>query len=255
MKKKAGVVALVIAITITNSIFGGWWDNFMLGFRGFVVDTAGIDSAMSAAHESHDYFRRHGERVDFMIEDIDAVSLKARELDVYRIEITEMFIGSLSLFRSIVYEQNEGVIKVDVTPYRETVGWTAQIEPLPFGTYHIITEDGETTILMESEGQKSAVRATDAPAVYDKLMSYGIERLIDYNAFKQDGISCYEAARVREYSTLSSTTYYPGIFLREYQSRPGAYYMETNDGYRHIVEAYFHYSKVNGEVPLLGDYQ
>jgi len=250
--------SVVYVISFTNSIFGGWWDNLMTPFRGILVDTAGAGSAMSAARESKDYFRRHGERVDFMFEDIDMVSLKTRGLDVYRIEITEMFIGKLSLFRSIVYEQNKNIIKVEVTPYRGTASWTAQIEPLPFGTYYIVaelTENGETCILMEKGGQKSAVRASDATALYDKLLSYGIERIIDYNAFKQDGISCYEVARVREYSTPSNTSYYPGIFLREYLSMPGGYYMETNSGYRHIIEAYFHYSRVNSAVPRLSDYQ
>ena len=169
----AAFFAVVFVISFTNSIFGGWWDNLMLGFRGLIVDTAGTGSAMSAARESHDYFRRHGERVDFLFEDIDAVSLKTRELDVYRIEITEMFIGDLNLFRSIVYEQNKSVIKVEVTPYRGTVSWTAQIEPLPFGTYYVVTElteNGETYILMEKGGQKSAARAQDAPALYDKLL-------------------------------------------------------------------------------------
>jgi hypothetical protein len=250
LKIIAGVIGWVIAITITNSIFGGWWDKLMIPFRG-----GSLESAISAAHESHDYFRRHGERINFLFEDIDAVSLKTRTLNVYRIEITEQFIGYLSLFRSIIFERNEGVIKVEVTPYRGTADWTAQIEPLPFGTYYIVTEDGETYILMETDEQKSAVRAADASALYDKLLSYGIERLINYNAFKQDSISCYEAARVREYSTLSNTAYFPGIFLREYQSMPGGYYMEQSDGYRHIIEAYFHYSRVNSTVPRVNDYQ
>jgi hypothetical protein len=254
IKTIAALFAVVFVIAFTNSIFGGWWDNLMLGFREVIVDTKGVDSAMSAAHESKDYFRRHGERVDFLFEDIDMVSLKTREIDVYWIEVWEQFIGKSTLRRLVVFDQNQNVIKVEITSHGEGVDWTAEIELLPFGTYYIITESGENYILTERDGQKSAVRASDATALYDKLMSYGIERLIDYDAFKQDGISCYEAARVREYSTLSSTAYFPGIYLREYQSRPGAYYMETNDGYRHIIEAYFHYSKVNSTAPRLGDY-
>ena len=255
LKIMAGIVTLMLAITITNSIFGGWWDSLMTGFRGLLVNIGGTDSAVSVAQESHDWFRRHGRHVDFLFEDIDAVALKTRELDVYRIEITEKLIGRSSLFRSIIFEQNKDVIRVEVTPYRATAGWKAQIEQLPFATYYIVAGKGENYVLMEADGHKSAARASDIAALYDQLLSYGIERIIDYSAFKKDGISCHEAASVREYSTLSGTAYYPGIFLREYQSRPLGYYMEKNHGHRHIIEAYFNYSGVNNTVPKLGDYQ
>ena len=257
------IVAVGIIFVLLNSFFM-WFEGIALPFRSWFVDNVGgQDSAMRAAHESDKYFRSNGEKIEFLFEDIDAVAVKARELDVYKIEITERFVGDkTSMHRDIVFESNEGVIKVNVKPSHVPASPVdfikAEINSLPFGTYYIITENGETYILIEADKKKSAVKVADNKTLYDKLLSYGIEKIIDYNAFKRNDVSCYEAAKVREYSTPDPDGMegYPGNYLREYQSMPGGYYIKVDrGGYKHEIKADFYYSKVNSKIPQLSDYQ
>ena len=261
-----GIAAILaaLAILVYGSVavmrFFGWTEGIFAPLRG-----------ISSAHETDDYFRRHGERVDFLFEDIDAVSIKINEISVYKIEVREMFQddrGWSTMQRDIIFEQNEGVIKIEVKPEqapdenrRGTSDFYdrvfAEIDLLPFGTYHIITEDGERYIL--TENPKSAVRAADNPALYDKLMSFSIERIIDFEELKRNDLSCFEAGRVREYSTADKDMGhlgYAGMFLREYESTPGGYLMKYHaDDILHEIRAMFFYSKVNSKIPRISDYR
>ena len=254
-----GFFAVLIVLTSVFTDFVDWTEGLFAPRRG-----------ISAAHETDDYFRRHGERVDFLLEDIDAVRIKINEISVCKIETREMFQDTRiwsTVQRDIVFEQNEGVIRVEVKPVQipneNRRGTSAfydrvfeEIDLLPFGTYHIVTEDGEKYILTEQP--KSAIRAADNPVLYDKLMSFSIERIIDFEELKNSNLACFEAGRVREYSAsnIFGLSPYAGMFLREYEAIPGGYLMKYHDDdFLHEVRAMFFYTGVNSRVPRINDYR
>ena len=280
----AGLLA-VLAVLVYGSMalmgFFDWSERVTLPVREWF----GGKPAMSVAYEDDGYFRKFGTRVDYLTEDIETLAIRSMGITEYKIIITERIAdlnyGALNpsyfiVEQSITFEHHDTVIKVDVSPVLNQPASApnfygslfTEYRLLPYGTYYIVTEDGETYILMDTgiangtkiaNRTKSVVRASDNPMLYDKLLSFGIERIIDYDAFTGGDISCYEAAGVREYSApLSYDASVSGIFLREYESKPVSYQMvhENNDeGTRHFIRTDFHYLGVNNKTPKLSDYQ
>ena len=275
---------VVVFCLIMGMGLAGWLDAIFIPVQTFIGNTFGEGAAIRVAYETDDYFRTHGEKIDHLIEDIERVAIKTNEINEYRIKITDSLIDrnyglvtnprAFYIEQKITFEHHPDVIKVQVTSGTLQQGdkaayydkLFAEYRLLPFGTYFIVTIDGEKYILMnrgQGDGnympRKSAVKAADSPALYDRLMSYSIERIIDYAPFKGSDITCFEVSNVREYSIpVSGMPNWANIFLREYNSKPGAYLMKYEnepENMRREIKAEFYYSRVNSKVPKLNDYQ
>jgi ribosomal protein S27E len=283
----SGILATVLIIfTILGLVMGfglaGWLDAVFVPARAWMGERLGLDFALSAAYEDDNYFRTTGTRIDFNPGDIEAISARANEIQEYRIRITETMsdieygIFNPGLFiveQNILFERSVNVIRVQVSPLRTQQGNRVAFydrlfdtyQLLPFGTYYIVTENDETYILMNvglGDGnymkRRSVIRAAENPALYNRLLSYGISRIINFNAFQSSNVSAFEAAGLREFSIASpDDENWPDIFLREYQSMPGAYLMRSyleNGNVRHVTRAQFYYSRINTNVPSVNDW-
>ena len=284
MKIKIILICVVAFCFIMAAGLAGWLEFALLPLREWYTDTFGENASISVAHESEDYFRKRGTKIDFLFEDIDEIAVGAKEINEYKIKITEKIIdknygdvrnnAAFYIEQNIIFEKSESVIKVQVMAKKTQQGnkasyydtLFAEYRLLPFGTYYIVTasdvgtDNGEIVILSdagEGDGQmrrkKTKVKAADNPALYDRLLSYGIDRIIDYTAFKGDNISCFEAANIREYSVPDGDmTEWARIYLREYKSKPGGYLMKTEiaaDGVKTERKADFYYTGVKVKAP------
>lgn len=283
-KQSGSSSGCIIAVLILSAVFVveelvvgalGVFEEKMLPFREWVVDTFGESSALELARESDDYFLENGTLIDFSFDEITAISDQSKNINEYKIEITEKINRSqlYIVVQKITFEFQKDVIKVEVTPKRAEKAKNethynklfTDLHLLPFGTYYIVTENDEKHILIDSgagDGQenktKTAIRATDNKALYNKLMSYGIEQIIDYKTIQKKDVSCYEFAKVREYSSPSSTLQGVSEFhLRVYDSKPGRYLMRndnTKEKIYHEILCDFYYSGVNKKLPKRSEY-
>ena len=271
---KLAIIAITVLCLIMAAGFAGWLEKAIAPVRGWFGD--GL--AISVAYESENYFRKSGTQTDFQYSDMEAIADKAKEINEYKIKITETIadkknLNAFFVRQNIVFERSEDMIKVQVSPDKTQQGNRAsfyeklfeEYRLLPFGLYYIITENGETCILMNS-GQgdgnymkkKSTVKASENKALYEKILSYGMDKIIDYKAFKGNNVSCYEAAGVREYSTPGERDYWTDVYLREYQSKPGGYLMKYDipkEDIRREIKADFYYSGIDKKLPKINEFK
>jgi len=280
------LIVLFIILTPTLIAFFAWSEKVFDPVRGLVGKVLGNDVELAVAFETDEYFRTIGKKIDWQWGDLEAIIARSKELDTYRITINEVFSDPKSgflnpgLFRveqHIIFESRENLIKIQIIPQEIVLSDRAifyeslfrNYHLAPFGIYYIIPIDGEKHILMYS-GQidgnymrkRSVVRARDNMALYNKLMSYSIENIIDYTALRnKNDLECFQVSGgMREYSTQDADSEnYSDIYLRVLRSMPAAYLMKydiSRDNLRRRISAEFSYNdrRINKTVPLMSDF-
>ena len=286
LKNKFVILFLICYGTIGIMTFFAWSERFFDPVRGWMGTVFGENFAMGVARETDDYFRHVGSRIDWLMEDIEAVAIHSAQIDTYKITVTETLAdprqgflnpGFFLVEQHIIFERRGDIIKVQVIPQETVLADRAlfyeslffDFRLLPFGVYYIITENEERYILMYTgrfdgnyRRERTVARAADNMPLYNRLMSYSIENIINVDAFMdvRDDIACFEVSGgMREYSTLDFGDY-SDIFLRELNSVPAAYRMKYTfeaENLRREIRALFSYkdSDIVTEVPLRDDWR
>ena len=281
-------VIIIILVLLTPVLIASFAasEKFFDPVRGRLGDIFGTDFAMRVAAETHEYFRAVGTQIEWQQEDFEAIAARSREIDTYRITIDESFSdprfgflnpGWFNVEQHIIFERRGDLFKIQVIPQEVNLSDRAlfyeslfrNYRLIPFGIYYIANIDGERYILMYSgrfDGnymrEMSAIRVSANMALYNRLMSYSIENIIDFQALRNRGeVECFQVSGgMREYSIRDENSEdHSDVFLRELRAMPAAYLMKfelPNDNLRRQIKAQFSYNdrRINSNVPLLSDY-